>query len=338
MSLAFSCKPTHDVLCVGHASYDMVFSVPRHPLADEKIFADDFLACGGGPAANAAVIVARLGYQSAFAGYLGDDLYGESHFLELVREGVDTRCLVRGTESTPLSCVLVKPDGGRALVNYKGSTRHLTEDCIDFSEINPKVVLFDGHEPLVSIPLAASARDKGIPLVLDAGSLHEGTKALMGKVDYLVASEKFALQWLEDFSKCLPPFAKGGQGGFSQWEEPGKSNSELALPDGEVENALAHLAGLASIVIITLGERGLIWRKEGISGAFPAFPIKPVDTTGAGDAFHGAFAAGIAAGLPWDELLGYASAAGALCCQRLGARTGLASASEIREFLAVNPL
>ena len=306
MSLTFSGKPTHDVLCVGHASYDLVFSVPHHPLADEKIFANDFFACGGGPAANAAVLVARLGFQSAFAGYLGDDLYGESHRLELVREGVDTRYVVRGTEPTPLSCVLVKPDGGRALVNYKGSTRHLTEGSIDFSGINPKVVLFDGHEPLVSIPLAASARAKGIPLVLDAGSLHEGTKALMGRVDYLVASEKFAKQWIQD---------------------------------GNVENALTQLAKLAPVVVITLGERGLIWRKDGAIGAsLPAFPIQPVDTTGAGDAFHGAFAAGIAAGLPWDDLLRYASAAGALCCQRLGARTGLASASEIRDFLAVNPL
>ena len=306
MSLAFSGKPTHDVLCVGHASYDLIFSVPHHPLADEKIFANDFFACGGGPAANAAVLVARLGFQSAFAGYLGDDLYGESHRLELVREGVDTRCVVRGTEPTPLSCVLVKPDGARALVNYKGSTRHLTEGSIDFAGINPKVVLFDGHEPLVSIPLAASARAKGIPLVLDAGSLHEGTKALMGRVDYLVASEKFAKQWIQD---------------------------------GNVENALTQLAKLAPVVVITLGERGLIWRKDGASGAsLPAFPIKPVDTTGAGDAFHGAFAAGIAAGLAWDDLLRYASAAGALCCQRLGARTGLASAGEIREFLAVNPL
>ena len=306
MSLAFSGKPTHDVLCVGHASYDLIFSVPHHPLADEKIFANDFFACGGGPAANAAVLVARLGFQSAFAGYLGDDLYGESHRLELVREGVDTRCVVRGTEPTPLSCVLVKPDGGRALVNYKGSTRHLTEGSIDFAGINPKVVLFDGHEPLVSIPLAASARAKGIPLVLDAGSLHEGTKALMGRVDYLVASEKFAKQWIQD---------------------------------GNVENALTQLAKLAPVVVITLGERGLIWRKDGASGAsLPAFPIKPVDTTGAGDAFHGAFAAGIAAGLAWDDLLRYASAAGALCCQRLGARTGLASAGEIRDFLAVNPL
>ena len=107
MSLAFSGKPTHDVLCVGHASYDLVFSVPHHPLADEKIFANGFFGCGGGPAANAAVLVARLGFQSAFAGYLGDDLYGESNRLELVREGVDTRCVVRGTEPTPLSLSLI---------------------------------------------------------------------------------------------------------------------------------------------------------------------------------------------------------------------------------------
>ncbi len=304
MSLAFSGKPTHDVLCVGHASYDLVFSVPRHPLADEKIFADAFLACGGGPAANAAVLVARLGFRPAFAGYLGDDLYGGSHFLEFVREGVDTRWLVRGTDPTPLSCVLVKPDGDRALVNYKGSTRHLPEDGIDFSGINPKVVLFDGHEPLISVPLAGRARAKGIPLVLDAGSLHEGTQALMGRVDYLVASEKFVQQWFQD---------------------------------GDGNEALARLAGLAPVVVITLGERGLIWRKDGESGALPAFPIQSVDTTGAGDAFHGAFAAGIAADMPWDELLRYASAAGALCCQRPGARTGLATAGEISVFLTLNP-
>ncbi len=304
VSVPFSGAPTHDVLCVGHASYDLVFSVPSHPSANEKIFADAFLACGGGPAANAAVLVARLGYRSAFAGYLGDDLYGESHFLEFASEGVDTRCLVRGPDPTPLSCVLVKPNGDRALVNYKGSTRYLPEGSIDFSCMNPKVVLFDGHEPLISVPLAELARAKGIPLVLDAGSLHEGTKALMRRVDYLVASEKFAQQWFQN---------------------------------GEEEEALARLAKLAPVVVITLGERGLIWRKDGLSGALPAFPVEAVDTTGAGDAFHGAFAAGVAAGLPWDELLRYASAAGAVCCQRSGARPGQASATDIRDFLAIFP-
>jgi len=293
-----------DVLCVGHAAYDLVFSVPRHPGQDEKIFADALLACGGGPAANAAVIVARLGLRAAFSGYLGQDLYGDSHVSELAREGVDTRWLARGANPTPLSAVLVKPDGARALVNYKGETRALPADGIDFADIRPKVLLFDGHEPFLSIALAERARAEGIPTVLDAGSLHEGTKALMGRVDYLAASEKFASQWLE-----------GGDGA----------------------DALEGLAAVAPAVVITLGERGLVWRKNGESGALPAFPVRAIDTTGAGDAFHGAFAAGLARDLPWAELLRYASAAGALCCQRAGARPGLATEQELRDFLALNP-
>ncbi len=301
MQKALAGEPTHDVLCVGHASYDLVFSVPHHPLADEKIFADDFLACGGGPAANAAVIVARLGLNAAFAGYLGNDLYGQSHALELVQEGVDTRYVVRGDAPTPLSCVLVKPNGDRALVNFKGATRHLNQDEIDFTGIRPKVILLDGHEPSLSVSLADWARTCGIPLVLDAGSLHEGTKALMHKVDYLVASEKFAKQWLQD--------------------------------DNE-EEALARLASQSPVVVITLGERGLIWRNDGVSGSLPAFPIQAIDSTGAGDAFHGAFAAGIAKNLGWEELLRYASAAGALCCQTSGARAGLATSNDLSALLA----
>lgn len=293
--------PTHDVLCVGHASYDLVFSVSRHPLADEKIFADDFLACGGGPAANAAVLVARLGYRAAFVGYLGLDSHGESHRLELAAEGVDTSWVVRGAEATPVSAILVKPDGARALVNFKGATKVLAADAVDWGGILPKVLLFDGHEPLLSVPLAVAARRRGLPTVLDAGSLHEGTRALQGQVDYLVASEKFAAQWLQD------------------------NNPELALE---------RLAEQACTVVITLGERGVIWSRDGERGALPAFPVQVVDTTGAGDAFHGAFAAGLAANLPWIDLLRYASAAGAFCCRRMGARAGLARHDELQGFLA----
>lgn len=298
-----SCEANCDVLCVGHASYDLVFSVPRHPLPDEKIFADALLACGGGPAANAAVIVARLGFSSAFAGYLGNDLYGDSHALEFAQEGVDTRWLVRGASPTPLSAVLVKPDGARSLVNYKGETRPLPKDAIDFSAIKPKVILFDGHEPQLSMSLAIRARAEGIPTVLDAGSLHDGTKALMDKVDYLVASEKFAGQW---------------------------SGTE------DAQAALAGLSERTPAVVITLGERGLVWSKDCENGALPAYPITAVDTTGAGDAMHGAFAAGLSAGMAWDELLRYASAAGAWCCGRAGARPGLATYEELHGFLRAN--
>jgi sulfofructose kinase len=285
-----------DVLCVGHASYDLVFAVPHHPGPDEKIFADTLIACGGGPAANAAVTVARLGYRAAFAGYLGRDAYGDLHLAELVQAGVATDLVVRGASPTPVSTVLVKPDGQRALVNYKGDTAHLPAEAIDFSPLIPSVILFDGHEPHVS----ASLVRRGIPAVLDAGSLHAGTEALLFAVDYLVASEKFARQWLGA-------------------EDP--------------ERALEVLAERSPTVVITLGERGLIWRRSGESGRLPAFGVDAVDTTGAGDAFHGAFAAALAAGLEWTDVLRYASAAGALCCTRLGARPGIPGRDRVMRFL-----
>ncbi|MGZ8219049.1 carbohydrate kinase family protein [Methylomagnum sp.] len=297
MSIAPSDSPLSlDLLCVGHASYDLVFAVPHHPHADEKIFAGALIACGGGPAANAAVTVARLGYRAAFAGYLGDDPYGDLHLAELVRDGVATRLVVRGASPTPVSAVLVKPDGGRALVNYKGDTRHLAEGAIDFSSVAPKVILFDGHEPLISPPLAA----QGIPTVLDAGSLHRGTEALMFAVDYLVASEKFARQWLGA-------------------DDP--------------ERALAGLSERSPAVVITLGERGLIWRRGTASGRLPAFAVEAVDTTGAGDAFHGAFAAAVAAGRDWLDTLRYASAVGALCCTGLGARPAIPDRARVERFM-----
>ena len=133
-----------DVLCVGQASYDLVFSVSHHPHADEKIFAEQLRCCGGGPAANAAVMVARLGLRSAFAGYLGKDAYGEAHYQELRAEGVNTELLVWGNKPTPVSAVLVKPDGQRALINYKGETQALPS--IDLPTFKPQVLLLDGHE------------------------------------------------------------------------------------------------------------------------------------------------------------------------------------------------
>jgi sulfofructose kinase len=279
-----------DVLCVGHASYDLIFSVNQHPGADEKIVAESLLSCGGGPAANAAVCVAKLGLTSAFAGYLGRDIYGDKHYQELNDYGVNTKLIIRGASPTPLSTIIVKPDGKRCLINYKGDTQALSSNALNFSNVSAKVVLFDGHEPYISLPLAEKARQSKIPTVLDAGSVHEGTLALMSHIDYLICSEKFASQYA-----------------------------------GNEHQALSQLARLAPVVIITLGERGLIWQRGNEQGALPAYPITAIDTTGAGDAFHGAFAAALAAGMDWQTQLQYASAAGALCCMQMGARLGLPS-------------
>lgn len=295
-------SPTLDVLCVGHASYDLIFQVPHHPAADEKTLASGFLGCGGGPAANAAVTVARAGGTAAFIGYLGNDLFGQQHWAELREAGVDTAGCMRGDSPTPLSTVLVKPDGRRALVNYRGSTQALAADAIDFSPYRAKAILFDGHEPLLSPPMARWAKDRGIPTVLDAGSLHTGTEALMGMVDHLVCSEKFARQ-------------------ASGRDDP--------------ESALEFLLNHAPTVVITLGEHGLIWAKQnGSRSRLAAYPITALDTTGAGDAFHGAYAWCLAQGRNWEDTLRYASATAALCCTVLGARPGIPCRADAESLMA----
>ncbi len=286
-----------EVFCVGMACYDVIFSVDDHPKADEKIFARQCLGSGGGPAANAAVACARLGLKTGFAGYLGDDLYGNQHLHELQSENVDTSWIKRGAAPTSLSAIVVKPDGKRALINYKGDAQPLAENTFDFSKLISKAVLFDGHQPYISKSLVQHCRQSNIPTVLDAGSIHKGTELLMNQVDYLVCSEKFATNFAQD------PI-----------------------------QALAVLAEKAPNVVITLGERGLVWRKGREQGKLPAYPIKAIDTTGAGDAFHGAFSAAVAKQMDWLEMLQFASAAGALCCAKTGARHGLADNQMITEL------
>ena len=91
---------------------------------------------------------------------------------------------------------------------------------------------------------------------------------------------------------------------------------------------LAHTAA-----VITLGEAGLVWQKGAYSGRLSAFPVKAVDTTGAGDAFHGGFAAGLVRGLAWNDLLHFASAAAALTCTQLGARLAVPTDTAVRQLL-----
>lgn len=292
---------TLDVICIGHAAYDLTMGVEHHPAADEKIQADRFSFAGGGPAANAAVAVCRLGGSSAFCGYLGRDSYGETHANEFLAEGVDLSFTIRGPHPTPISVILAKPDGLRSVVNFKKNTPSLEPESLkELSEIDVNVLLFDGHEPLISEKILKEAHSRGIPTVLDAGSVNQGTRLLAPHIDYLVGSETFAREWT------------------------GTNNAFEAL------EVLKHLA---PNVVITLGSDGLIWARCGETGYLSAFRVNPIDSTGAGDAFHGAFALGLARDMGWNELLRYASAVGALTCMKLGARAGIPDANAVRIFL-----
>jgi sulfofructose kinase len=233
-------------------------------------------------------------------GYLGDDLYGRNHLEEMAQTGIRTDLVVTGDAPTPLSVILVKPDGRRTVINYNRSAAPLAADAIDTGAFLPGVILFDGHQPQISLKLVDFAQRHQIPTVLDAGSRHAGTEVLVGRVDYVVASEVFASQI-----------------------------------SGQADAAMAarklHRPGTA--VVVTLGAEGLVWRTDAAHGHLAAFEIDAVDTTGAGDAFHGAFATGLARGLPWDSLLRYASAAAALCCCEFGARLGMPDHRAVNNFI-----
>ena len=292
-----------DVVCVGHACYDLVFAVDHHPAADEKARAQGFVSCGGGTAANAALAAASLGARTAFAGYLGSDLYGDQHLAELAAAGVDTRLVVRGGLGTPISAIFVKPGGARSIVNYKGETNALALGDLpgSLADLQVKVMLFDGHEPQLALALVEWARARGIATVLDADTVNEGNRALVRRCTLVAASERFSQEWTG---------ARSPQEG------------------------LAALAASAPAAVVTLGERGLIWQRGAERGSLPAFRVPVVDTTGAGDAFHGALAAGLAEGMGWLPLLRFASAAGALCCTQVGARVAVPQRREVEAMLA----
>ncbi|MEM7127683.1 MAG: PfkB family carbohydrate kinase [Chloroflexota bacterium] len=289
-----------DVLCVGIACHDIVFDVAHHPGPDEKMKASTLLNCGGGLASNGAVTAARLGAKTAFVGYLGSDIYGDLHLAEFHADGVNTDWVVRGDAPTSLSAIIVKPDGARTIVNHRGESEGACTGLFDLTKLHAKSILIDGHQFEFTKELVDYAKANTIPVVLDADSLNPQSEYLVRVVDYVVASERFAHEYGDGVT---------------------------------AESGLKKLAAVAPNVVVTLGERGVIWQRGKTNGQLDAFFVEAVDTTGAGDAFHGAFAAGLAWQMEWVDLLRYASAVGALCCTRHGGRVGIPTADDVKKFL-----
>ncbi len=306
-----------DVLCVGHASYDLIFQVDRQPGDDEKVRAEGMVRCGGGPAANAAVTVARLGGTAAYAGYLGSGIFGREHRREREREGgADGGMAHRGDEDLPLSAVLAKPDGRRTLVNYREGRNYLEPAGMPDSYPDGEgaagyaVLLFDGHEPLLAQDLLSRLRRRGetesVKDVLDAGSYHRGTAMLWKDVTYLLASSAFA-------EECT-----------------GRQDPE-AMCRVLADNRTGY-------TVVTHGGQGLWWfDPRGEGGYLPAFSIKAADTTGAGDVFHGAFSLALARGGGFRDSLIFGAGAAALSCQKPGARNSIPRKKELQDFFCTSP-
>jgi sulfofructose kinase len=223
-------------------------------------------------------------------GYLGNDAFGDAHLREFASHGVHADVLDRGDAPTPIAAVTIKPNGERSIIDYRAPSALAAEDTISLAKFPAKVLLVDGHQPLLSLALIEEARALGIPSILDAGSINDGTQLLYNKVDYLITSEKFAKH-------------------YSGEDDP--------------RTALAALDGAAPLIACTWGADGVYWQDHYGQHHTPAFDIETVDTTGAGDAFHGAFALGIAEGLKAKQNMRRACATGALTCLKSGARNAL---------------
>lgn len=296
-------SPVFDVLAVGLVCVDLTLETPHHPAPDEKLRAGGRHLVPGGPAAVAAAQVSRLGGRAAYAGIVGDDLFGAWLREAFAAENIDATGLQAvACHPTPLAAILVKPDARRSVISHRPPPADAPPPPAFPSA---RVLLADGHRPEWNAALLDHARRTGAPLVLDAGSWSDSVRELAASADHVVSSEACARATLDG-------------------RDPAEAGADLFRAFGARADAT---------LVVTLGERGLVWQKCDSRGAMKAPRIRAIDTTGAGDAFHGAYALGLARRAPLPDILRRASAAGALACTRLGAWSALATADELHDFL-----
>lgn len=297
-----------EALCIGHAAWDISVWVPEFPQENSKSEVRTLIECSGGPAANAACLLAKWGVLTGFLGAVGADEAGRRVRQSLEQFSVNTAG-VHAVESwpTPVSIVLVsESNGSRTIVNRSlGSAQHPPLSIQAYQHESPRLLLLDGHELPAS--LEAMERWPEAIALLDAGSLREGTRVLAGKVQHLVASERFARQLTG-----LPEL---------------KSDVDRETAIG----ALHSLTG--NDVAITLGEDGVIAGNPENWRHLPAVKVRAVaDTTGAGDIFHGALAYHFLRSTNpqlTDEALQFAALAAAHSVEKRGSSTSIPEFDEM---------
>lgn len=296
-------KPSK-VTCVGIAVMDHVFSVAEMPNGPSKSFATGFAEVGGGPAANAAVTVARLGGRVSLWARVGDDAVGRQIRSELADNGVTVDHVrpITGARSG-LSAVLLDAAGERMIVNYADPGLDTDPSWLPLSELSGSgAVLADMRWPAAAAHVFTAARAAGIPTVLDADRVPDGTD----RSAYRVASHIV----------------------FSQ---PGLAQ---AAGDDDLEHGLRVMAAeTGTWVAVTAGGDGVLWLDNHMLCHQPAYPVNPVDTLGAGDVFHGAFALALAEGCNAGQACRFAAAAAAVKCGRHGTRAGYPTRADIETLI-----
>ena len=296
-----------DVLGIGRPYADTLVPVSHLPTADEVLSVEGIEQQGGGPVPTAMVTVGKLGRSAAIWGRVSADHYGEFLRQDFIRHGVDTTYL----ESCPgyhpaLAVILVdRATRTRAILHNQGNVPLPVAGDISADVVRQcRILHLSGSYMLAEIEAARLAKEAGVLVSVDggAGLWKPGMESLVSQADVLVAARHFAEQAADCFNLAAC--------------------------------AQALLSRGPRTVVITDGADGSHgWTSEGQYYYQPAFSVTVVDTTGAGDVYHGAFLFGLLNDWPLPRIMAFAGATAALKCTRVGGRAGIPTLSELEQFL-----
>jgi len=297
--------PDFDVVGVGLNATDTLLVVPHFPAYAGKVPFEDEILTPGGQIASAMVTCARLGLRVKYIGTVGDDERGRIQLESLRAERINLdHVQVRPGCANQSAYILVDRSTGERTVLW----RRPEGLRLDPAEITPelissaRLVHIDGHDTPAVERAARLARRAGIPVSVDVDSVYHGFDQVLPYVDYLVASSEFPEPWTNE----RDPFRA------------------LEMIQNEYHMRVAAM---------TLGAHGALARAEGRFLYSPAFVVNCVDTTGAGDVFHGAFCYAVLQQMPLAEALDFSNALAALNCTALGARGGIRGVEQARALM-----
>jgi sulfofructose kinase len=297
--------PQFDLVGVGLNATDTLLLVPRFPAYAGKAPFDAEILSPGGQVASALVTGAKLGLSVKYIGTVGDDDRGRIQLtsLEEAQINVDDVEIRRDCPNQTAYIVIDQSTGERTVFWKRPDCLRLEADSITTEKIAcGRMLHIDGHDTPAVEKAARLARAQGIPVSVDIDTIYHGFDRVLGSIDYLVASSEFPSQWTGE----RDPFRA------------------LEMIQDEYQMRVAAM---------TLGAHGALARFEGRFLYSPAFVVNCVDTTGAGDVFHGAFCYAVLGGMTMRDTLEFANAMAALNCTRLGARGGIATLSEARALM-----
>lgn len=292
------------ILCIGHAAYDITLPVDSFPIENKKMrLKEDKVECGGGPAATAAYLLALWGVDTSFAGVVGDDLYGKKIKDEFLKVGVDTTYLETniGEDTTSSYIIANKSNGTRTIITSKDPDLKFRE--IKRIDKDFDFILVDGDEVELSYKTLLETKGKTISMI-DAGKSDEKTIKLAHVVDYLVCSNDFA----RDYT--------GINLDYNNLESIKKVYDKLA-------------SDFNNQIIITLEKHGSFTKINGEYVLVPSLEVKAVDSTGAGDIYHGSLLYFISQGYELSKAMRLANTTSALSVLKVGGRYSIPSLEEV---------